>query len=80
MFSILKQEKTSLRDPQGITVYRRLYLCDAIGDVSRLPVGDAPGSVAVVAGEGGRAWLLDHQRVWHPADVGAGMGGVLWSI
>ena len=80
MFSIMKQEKTSLRDAQGITVYRKLYLCDATEDVSRLPVGDAPGSLAVVAGEGGRAWLLDHQRVWHPVDARTGMGGGLWSI
>ena len=80
MFSVLKQEKTSLRDGQGITVYRRLYLCDTVEDMSRLSVGDAPGSVAVVVSDGGRVWLLDHHRVWHPTDGSAGMGGGIWSI
>ncbi len=79
MFSVLHQEKTALRDAQGGTVFRRLYLCDDEGDVPALPVTDAPGSQAVVAAGGGR-YLLDHRRLWHHADGdGLSAGGGVWN-
>ena len=77
MYSVLQQEKTPLRDGRGMTVYRRLYLCDSLEDVSALPVTDAPGSGAVIA-DGGGFCLLDHSRAWRRADAAAGMGGCLW--
>ena len=49
MYSVLEQAKTPLRDGQGMTVFRRLYLCDTEEDVAELPVSDAPGSGALVA-------------------------------
>ncbi len=77
MFSVLQQEKTVLRDSRGMSVYRRLYLCDTAEDVSELPVSDAPGSAAVVAA-GGALYLLDHGCRWCEASAMAGMGGFLW--
>ncbi len=77
MYSVLQQEKTALRDGRGMTVYRRLYLCDTAADLEELPTEDAPGSGAVVA-EGGGFYLMDHNRTWHAADGAAGMGGCLW--
>ncbi len=77
MYSVMQQEKTALRDGRGMTVYRRVYLCDTCEDVSALPVEDAPGSCAIVA-EGGAAFLLDHGKVWRSAPRIAGMGGGLW--
>ncbi len=75
MFSSIKQEKTILRDGRGMTVYRRLYLCDAEADIPALPADDAPGSVAVVA-DGGGVYMLDHGRVWRAA----GTGGAVWLV
>lgn len=77
MYSVLQQEKTVLRDSRGMTVYRRLYLCDTAADVEELPAEDAPGSGAVVA-DGGDFYLLDHGRVWRKASEAGGMGGCLW--
>ncbi len=79
MFSVLHQEKTSLRDERGGTVFRRLYFCDTEEDIPALPVEDAPGSMVLVA-RGGTCRLLDHGGVWQAAD-GAGLwaGGGLWS-
>lgn len=77
MYSVLQQEKTALRDGRGMTVYRRLYLCDTTADVEELPVEDAPGSGAVIA-DGGTCYLLDHNRIWRKASGAAGMGGCLW--
>lgn len=77
MYSVLEQARTPLRDGRGTAVFRRLYLCDTEGDISALPVTDAPGSGALVA-DGGRLYLLDHGRVWKRADAAAGMGGGLW--
>lgn len=73
MYSVMQQEKTVLRDSRGMTVYRRLYLCDAAEDLALLPTEDAPGSGALVAA-GGEFYLLDHRRVWQAA----GLGGCLW--
>ncbi len=78
MFSVLRQEKTALRDARGGTVFRRLYLCDAASDTEALPVTDAPGSVAVVA-DGGGCWLLDHAGVWRAAEGLRIGGGALWN-
>ena len=72
MFSVMQQEKTALRDSRGMSVYRRLYLCD-----TELPVSDAPGSGALVA-EGGALYLLDHGGRWREASAMAGMGGFVW--
>ncbi len=66
MFSIMQQEKTSVRDAQGGTVFRRLYLCDTAEDIPALPRGDAPGSAALVAAGGG-FYLLDHNGMWQAA-------------
>ena len=77
MYSVLKQEKTVLRDSRGMTVYRRLYLCDTVADMAELPTDDAPGSGAVSA-DGGECYLLDHNRMWRKASGAAGMGGCLW--
>lgn len=84
MFSVMSQEKTNLRDGRGMTVYRRLYLCDCAEDIADLPAEDAPGSGALVA-DGGDMYLLDHARVWRRAGHAAlsaasvsGMGGNLW--
>lgn len=77
MFSVLRQEKTPLRDGRGMTVWHRLYLCDGEADVATLPVEDAPGSGAVVA-DGGGFYLLDHSRVWRRADGAVGIGGCVW--
>ena len=77
MFSVLQQEKTVLRDRSGMSVYRRMYLCDTLKDVSELPVNDAPGSAAVVAA-GGAVYLLDHGGRWCEAPAMAGMGGCIW--
>lgn len=77
MYSVLQQEKTVLRDGRGMTVYRRLYLCDTAADVEELPTDDAPGSGAVVA-DGGAFYLLDHTGAWRSADGAVGMGGYLW--
>jgi hypothetical protein len=77
MYSVLQQEKTALRDGRGMTVYRRLYLCDTEADIPTLPVEDAPGSGALVA-EGGGVYLLNHARVWCSAPGACGMGGGLW--
>lgn len=77
MYSVMQQEKTALRDSRGMTVYRRVYLCDTEVDVTALPVEDAPGSCAVVA-DGGRVFLLDHGKAWRSASGVVGMGGVLW--
>ena len=76
MSSVLQQEKTSLRDGRGMTVYRRLYLCDREEEIHELPVEDAPGSAVLVA-EGGALYLLNHRRAWCPADR-ALLGGGLW--
>lgn len=77
MYSVLQQEKTALRDGRGMTVYRRLYLCDTSEDVAGLPVEDAPGSGALVA-EGGGFYLLNHKHAWCSAPGASGMGGGLW--
>lgn len=77
VYSILQQEKTALRDGRGMTVYRRLYLCDTEEDVTTLPAEDAPGSGALVAA-GGEMYLLNHNRVWCRASGACGMGGGLW--
>ena len=78
MYSVLTQEKTALRDRDGRLVYRRLYLCDTEGDVSSLPVTDAPGSGALVAA-GGQMYLLDHAATWQAAGgMAAAAGGSLW--
>ena len=77
MYSVLHQEKTVLRDGRGMTVYRRLYLCDTAEDVAELPTEDAPGSGALVA-QGGSFYLLDHRRAWCAADGAARLGGCLW--
>lgn len=77
MYSVLQQEKTALRDGRGMTVYRRLYLCDTTDDLKELPAEDAPGSGAVVA-EGGSFYLLDHHHTWREANPAVGMGGCLW--
>lgn len=77
MYSVLEQEKTSLRDGRGATVFRRLYLCDTVDDLPTLPVADAPGSAVLVA-DGGGFYLLDHGGAWRRADAAVGMGGCLW--
>jgi len=77
MYSVLQQEKTALRDSRGMTVYRRLYLCDTEADLAALPIEDAPGSGALVA-RGGGLYLLDHSRVWQAAGSAAGWGGCIW--
>ncbi len=77
MYSVLQQEKTAIRDGRGMTVYRRLYLCDTAEDVAALPTEDAPGSGALVAA-GGETYLLNHDRVWCAAPGIGGMGGGLW--
>ena len=77
MYSVLGQEKTALRDGRGMTVYRRLYLCDGADDLTALPAEDAPGSGALVA-EGGMFYILDHNRRWREAPAAAGLGGCLW--
>ncbi len=80
MFSVIRQEKTILRDARGTTVYRRFYLCDTPADVARLPTDDAPASTALVAA-GGATFLLDHGGVWqaaggsHPATVTEALPG-----
>ncbi len=66
MYSTIQQEKTILRDARGMTVYRRLYLCDTTADVATLPVEDAPGSATLVAA-GGAIFLLDHGGIWQAA-------------
>lgn len=76
VYSVLEQAKTPLRDGRGMTVFRRLYLCDTEADLASLPVTDAPGSGALTA-EGGGMWLLDHNRVWKRVDT-AVLGGGLW--
>jgi hypothetical protein len=76
MYSVLEQAKTPLRDGQGMTVFRRLYLCDTEEDVAELPVSDAPGSGALAA-EGGGFFLLNHRREWKRAHTAA-LGGGLW--
>lgn len=60
-----------------MTVYRRFYLCDCAEEVARLPVEDAPGSVALVA-EGGAFYILNHGRVWCRADQALWGGGYVW--
>ena len=77
MYSVLQQEKTALRDSRGMTVYRRLYLCDTPADVEELPTDDAPGSGALTAAGGG-FYLLDHNRTWCAAEGAVGIGGGLW--
>ena len=77
VYSVLEQAKTSLRDGRGMTVFRRLYLCDTPGDMLCLPVSDAPGSGAVVA-DGGGFYLLDHAKEWKRADAAMQLGGSLW--
>lgn len=77
MYSVLEQAKTPLRDGRGMTVFRRLYLCDTAADVESLPVTDAPGSGVLVA-EGGGFYLLDHAKSWKRADAAARLGGSLW--
>ena len=77
MYSVMQQEKTALRDRRGMTVYRRVYLCDTHGDLVLLPVEDAPGSCAIVA-DGGEVFLLDHGKIWRSAPGMPGMGGGLW--
>ena len=76
MFSVLRQEKTILRDARGGSVYRRLYLCDEMADLSALPTDDAPGTAVIVA-DSGESYLLDHGGRWHAVP---GMGGALWNI
>ncbi len=63
MYSMMQQDKTILRDGRGMTVYRRVYICDTEADIRELPREDAPGSAAVVA-DGGALYLLDHGRMW----------------
>ena len=77
MFSVLKQEKTALRDSRGMTVYRRLYLCDETEDVAMLPRTDAPGSGVIVA-DGGGLYLLDHRGEWRTCEGSGVWGGCIW--
>ncbi len=77
VYSVLEQARTPLRDGRGMTVFRRLYLCDTEADLENLPVADAPGSGALIA-EGGGLWLLDHNRTWRRANGAAALGGGLW--
>lgn len=77
MYSVLQQEKTALRDARGMTVYRRLYLCDGEEDVAALPRDDAPGSGALVA-EGSGFYLLSNSRTWCSCPRLFTMGGCLW--
>lgn len=78
MYSILKQAKTSMVDRRGLSVYRRLYLCNVLDDVNELPTEDAPGSGALVA-NGGFFYLLDNNRLWCRADEAVGIGGCIWT-
>ncbi len=73
MFSVITQEKTTLRDSRGASVYRRAYLCDEAEDLALLPVSDAPGSMAYVIASG-EAYLLDHGKAWHFCPG----GGIPW--
>ncbi len=75
MFSVITQEKTSLRDSRGGSVYRRAYLCDGDEDLKALPTEDAPGSLAYVA-ETGKCCVLDHVGTWHPCAE----GGIPWRV
>lgn len=77
MYSVLQQEKTSLRDSRGMTVYRRFYLCDSAEEVADLPVEDAPGSAALAA-EGGAFYILNHKRTWCRSERGLWGGEGLW--
>lgn len=73
MYSVINQTKTLLRDRRGDSVYRRSYLCDTSEDLLRLPVDDAPGSLAYVAADGG-CYVLDHEKAWQICPA----GGVPW--
>lgn len=73
MFSVIRQEKTPLRDNRGGSVYRRTYFCDSEGDMSAVPAADAPGSLAYTAMEG-KCYVLDHNKTWRLCP----MGGVPW--
>lgn len=77
VYSVLQQDRTSLRGRQGMAVFRRLYLCDRGEDIAALPVEDAPGSGALVA-EDGSFYLLDHGGCWRRVDAALGLGGCLW--
>ena len=78
MFSVLKQEKTALRDGRGMTVYRRVYLLVEMEGVAALPHTDAPGSGVIVA-DGGALLLLNHRGEWCPWEGNIRIGGGLWS-
>ncbi len=79
MYSVWQQDKTPQRDGRGMTIYRRLYLCDSAADLAELPTDDAPGSAVVVA-DGGGVYLLDHRRTWCAAgQFSPGAGGGLWT-
>ena len=75
MFSVIDQNKTTLRDSCGGSVYRRVYLCDSEADLSDLPVSDAPGSVAYTA-DAGQSYVLDHVGNWRACSG----GGVPWHV
>lgn len=75
MFSVIKQEKTIVRDRGGASVYRRAYLCDGVDDVERLPLCDAPGSLCYVS-ETADIYILDHTPKW----CCVGKGCLPWKI
>ncbi len=75
MFSVIRQEKTPLRDQRGGSIFRRSYLCDFSEEIASLPTGDAPGSVCFTADEG-KLYVLNHSGVWCACPA----GGVPWLI
>ena len=75
MFSVIRQEKTPLRDRCGGSIFRRSYLCDSTDEISQLPTGDAPGSVCLVADKAA-LYVLNHEGVWCVCPT----GGVPWLI
>ena len=75
MYSVIRQEKTSLRDATGGTMYRKAYLCDTKADVGTLPTTDAHGSLCYVA-ETGESYVLDNTGTW----CCGGKVGVVWYI
>lgn len=75
MFSVIRQEKTSLRDKRGGSIFRRTYLCDSAEELGSLPTEDAPGSLCFAALEG-VLYVLNHGGVWCACPA----GGVPWLI
>lgn len=75
MFSVIRQEKTLLRDRSGGSIFRRSYLCDTVGELPTIPTEDAPGSVCLAA-DTGELYVLNHGGVWCACPT----GGVPWLI